>query len=405
MNNKPVKHTWESYQLGDILSLVIDHRGLTPKKLGGDWSTTGIQTISAMNIKGGKIVNHDQIRFVDENLYKKWMHEEIHEGDLILTSEAPLGEGYLTKSNDKFCLSQRLFAIRPKNSILDSTYLYYFLTSDLGKKALHDRSTGTTAKGIRQTELVKVKVPIPLLPVQKRIAKIVATIDESIDKTDQIIKKVELLKQGIIGYLFEKAEKNPTWQLTKLNTIAHKITDGTHRTPKYIESGIPFLRINDLQNQIIDWDSTKYISEDEHQELIKRCKPEKGDILLSKNGTIGITRVISWDQEFSIFVSLCLIKPDLNKVSSDYLSIVIGSDFVLAQVKKRSKQGTVTNLHLEEIRDFDIPLPDKREQQKIVDMIRSVDAKLANEILHKKYLMKLKTGLMQDIFNQKVRIN
>ncbi|MEA3583026.1 hypothetical protein ACOZ3W_26975, partial [Klebsiella pneumoniae] len=83
-----------------------------------------------------------------------------------------------------------------------------------------------------------------------------------------------------------------------------------------------------------------YISEIEHQELCKRCHPEKGDILLSKNGTIGITKIVDWDWEFSDFVSLCLIKIKRENIDPRYIQLVLQSELVKHQIKARSKTGT-----------------------------------------------------------------
>ncbi|WP_304044653.1 hypothetical protein [Methanobrevibacter gottschalkii] len=78
--------------LNDIVSLVIDYRGKTPKKLGADWSESGIRALSAKNIKTGQIIREDAIRYVDIELYNKWMKDEIKRNDILITSEAPFGE-------------------------------------------------------------------------------------------------------------------------------------------------------------------------------------------------------------------------------------------------------------------------------------------------------------------------
>ena len=107
--------------------------------------------------------------------------------------------------------------------------------------------------------------------------------------------------------------------MEELQNLTKLITDGAHHTPNYTESGVPFLRVTDVQSNNIDFDRIKYVSKDEHLELIKRCNPEKGDILYSKNGTIGIPKLVDWEWEFSIFVSLALIKPKNERISSQYL--------------------------------------------------------------------------------------
>ncbi len=108
---------------------------------------------------------------------------------------------------------------------------------------------------------------------------------------------------------FENLPDN--WKVVRLGRVAEKITDGTHRTPKYVEKGIPFISTANLVPYSHDFDFTnykKFITPEEHEQLIKRAKPEKGDLLVSKCGTIGITQLVRTDMEFSIFVGLALIK-------------------------------------------------------------------------------------------------
>ena len=130
----------------------------------------------------------------------------------------------------------------------------------------------------------------------------------------------------------------------------------------------------------------------------------KGDILLSKNGTIGITKVVDWDEEFSIFVSLCLIKVDTKQVIPEFLSYFIQSDIAVSQLKFRAKQGTVTNLHLEEIRELVCGLPSIEEQRKIVEIISSIESKIRNEQINLLTIRQMKRGLMQVLLSGKVRV-
>ena len=189
------------------------------------------------------------------------------------------------------------------------------------------------------------------------------------------------------------------WDIDKLSNLVEKITDGTHKTPTYTDDGVPFLRVTDIQKSKIDWNNVKYISEEEHRELIKRCNPEIGDILYSKNGTIGIPKIIDWNKEFSIFVSLCLIKmkKENNRLSNKYLEKYLASDSCMNQIRLRAKQGTVTNLHLEEIRELIIPMPSIEEQERISLVLSSVDEQIeiTDNLIEK--TKELKKGLMQKL--------
>ena len=173
-------------KLDDVTELVIDYRGKTPKKLGGYWSDEGYRALSAKNIKNGEIIREDTIRFLDKDLYKKWMKIEINPKDILITSEAPFGEIYFWDSNEKIVLSQRLFAIRPdKNKILPE-YLYFYMSSDEFQWELLSRSTGTTVTGLRQPELLKCSVKLPSIETQIKIAEILMNITKKIENNKKI---------------------------------------------------------------------------------------------------------------------------------------------------------------------------------------------------------------------------
>ncbi len=159
---------WRVGTIDNCTSLILDYRGKTPKKLQGDWSLSGIPAISAKNIKTGRLVQRDSIRYVDPQLFKRWMKDTLSIGDIIMTSEAPLGELFYLASNSNYCLSQRLFGIRADDINCKSIYLYHALASEEVQAQIQSRATGTTVLGIRQTELRKVQILLPLIDIQKK---------------------------------------------------------------------------------------------------------------------------------------------------------------------------------------------------------------------------------------------
>ena len=161
---------WKVKSLDEALELIIDYRGKTPKKLGSDWSDKGIMALSAKHIKNGKLVNLEAIKYVDNELYEKWMKDKLKTGDVVMTSEAPVGELYYINSNTEYCLSQRVYGLRSKDDILKSSLLYYMLSSNFVKGQILNRSTGTTVVGIRQTELRKVNLIVPPMNLQESIS-------------------------------------------------------------------------------------------------------------------------------------------------------------------------------------------------------------------------------------------
>ena len=165
---------WEVKKLDEVVELILDHRGKTPKKLGGNWSEKSddcYKAISAKNIKSGKIVKPDTIKFIDKYLYERWMKIPLKDKDILLTSEAPIGEYYFVLNKTDYCLSQRLFGIRSDPYILHPELLYCFLSSRNGQHQLLGRGSGSTVQGIKQSELRKVDIIVPKMEHQEEVSK------------------------------------------------------------------------------------------------------------------------------------------------------------------------------------------------------------------------------------------
>lgn len=192
---------WKEVTLGEITNLVIDYRGKTPLKLGSSWSDSGYRALSAKNIKTGQIVAEDSIRFVGEELYRKWMKDEVKRGDILITSEAPFGQIYYWDSDEKIVLSQRLFDVRLKDEVCHK-YVYYFMTSYRYQKDLEGRATGTTVTGLRQPELLKSTILLPPLSAQRSIASILSSLDRKIELNNKINDDLEEMAQAIFKNWF-----------------------------------------------------------------------------------------------------------------------------------------------------------------------------------------------------------
>ena len=295
--------------------------------------------------------------------------------------------------------NQSIVGITIKKKILDEEYLWRYVQSQY--YLLRNFAQGTQQPGLNLDIIKKFKIIMPTnILEQQKIASILSRVDALIETTQECIEKTQKLKNGLLQTLFKKGVNHKKfkkvktmfgkyelipeeWTINKLDKISKKIIDGTHFTPNYINKGIPFLRVVDIQKFPLNWNTIKKISYQEHHELIKRCKPEKNDILYSKNGTIGIPRLVDWNEEFSCFVSLCLIKLKQNVMHSDFLVYFLLTNFIKKQISSKTKQLGVANLHLEEIREFRILTPPLIEQQKIASILSEVDAfdKYVNQII------------------------
>lgn len=194
---------YRSAPLAELIELVIDHRGKTPKKLGGDFSDIGVPVLSAKHVKDGTLTDIDQLRHVDSDMYKRWMPIPLKKSDVLLTSEAPLGELFYLSDNTEYVLGQRLFALRTKQDELYPRYLYYFLKSATGQSRLHERATGTTAQGIRQSELMKVLVDFPIsTDEQVFVADLLGALDEKVALVRETNATLEAIAQALFKSWF-----------------------------------------------------------------------------------------------------------------------------------------------------------------------------------------------------------
>ena len=181
--------------LENLLDKLIDYRGKTPKK-----TLSGIPLVTAKIVKNGTIKGYTE--YIADEDYEKWMVRGFPKvGDVILTTEAPLGEVALLKE-EKVALAQRIVCLRGKDNVLDNTYLKYYLQSGKGQKSLSARESGTTVTGIKQAELRRVDIEYPTYEDQRRIASILSSLDRKIELNNKINADLEEMAQAIFKNWF-----------------------------------------------------------------------------------------------------------------------------------------------------------------------------------------------------------
>ncbi len=279
---------WNHFALGEITELVIDYRGKTPKKLGGDWCKQGYRALSAKNIKTGRIVQAETIRYIDESLYRKWMKDEVQRGDILITSEAPFGQIFFWDSDEKIVLSQRLFCVRIKPEY-DARFIYYYMTTPEFQSELDGRATGTTVIGLRQPELMKCVIRCPEIQEQKVIAAILSSIDAKIIANEKVNDNLQQQAAAIFRSWFVDCApfggKTPDeWENVTLEDITALVSRGI--TPKYADDTDQIV-INQkcIRNHMIDLS----LARTHTPKVINEKWLRFGDLLVNStgDGTLG----------------------------------------------------------------------------------------------------------------------
>ena len=190
-----IGNKWISLPLEDCMEVIIDYRGKTPQK-----TSVGIPLITAKIVKGGSIDPPDE--FISINDYRAWMSRGIPKiGDIIITTEAPLGEVAQLKS-EHVALAQRIITLRGKTNLLDNTFLKFLLLSQHVQNQLYSRASGTTVLGIKQSELRKILLCFPPLEEQRAIAHILGTLDDKIELNRRTNETLEAMAQALFKFWF-----------------------------------------------------------------------------------------------------------------------------------------------------------------------------------------------------------
>ena len=203
---------------------------------------------------------------------------------------------------------------------------------------------------------------------------------------EELYQKIQVEKQRLIKAGKIKKEKPlpeiaedempfeipESWKWVRLGSILYKLVDGTHRTPKYTTSGIPFVSVRNISSGKLDLTDTKFISEEEHKLLFERCNPEKGDILLSKVGTTGVPAKVDTGAVFSLFVSVALLKFNIALIDIDFLIYAILTPDFQKQCKEHTRGVGNKNWVIADIASTVFPLPPFAEQKRIVAKIEKL---------------------------------
>lgn len=372
VSNNKLPQGWVECQLEDILSnkKYSIKRGPFGSSLKKTYFVqSGIRVFEQYNP-----INNDPYwarYYITESKYKELEAFTAKAGDFLVSCSGTLGKILqLPVDVEMGIINQALLKITVNNDLIDSEFFINLFQSPKFQKNILDNTIGTAIQNIASVkELKKIRILLPPLNEQRRIVEKIesefAKIDEGLEHLEQAKEQIKQYRQSVLKSAFLINNKNEKC----LDEITNKINDGTHKTPTYIEKGIPFISVKDIRNKQIFFDNCKYISEDEHQILFKRCNPEYGDVLITKSGTIGRTAIVNTNKVFDLFVSVALLKPKKDLISSEFLMYALDNYIAHIDIKQEVKGGVIKNLHIEDLKKIAIYLPPLGEQKKIVEEI------------------------------------
>lgn len=313
-------------------------------------------------------------RYINGGIKESGFYNEYNtSGETVLISEGGASCGYVNYVNENFwcgCHCYRLTDIKvfPK-------YLFYSLKgSQNGIMALR---TGAAMPNIKKETLKDFSITVcESLEEQKKIAAHLDTIQAAIDnKKQQLSHLDELVKSRFVEMFGENPVESGKWKIEKLGNLCSKISDGVHAKPEYTETGMPFISVVNMNTGKLKFDDCKYVSTEAYEKMIKATNPEKDDVLYTKVGaTYGISALVDTEKKFCLYVSVALLKPLHDKIDSQFLTSTMMMPYVKHQADKSIKGIGVPDLHLNQIRDFDIAVPSIELQKLFCNYVQKVDS-------------------------------
>ena len=274
---------------------------------------------------------------------------------------------------ERFWNVDTAFGLSAKRELLLPRYLFYFC-----KKFNFEKLNKTgTIPSLTKSDLLKIKIDLPAIPKQQEVVERLSKIETVINVRRQELSALdELIKARFVEMFGTLHDNENGYDVATIEDVCLLIKDGTHQTPQYTgdkEAGYKFLSSKDVMSQKIDWSDIKYIPTELHEKLYATIRPQRNDILMSKNGVnYGVAAVNDTDEVFDIYVSLALLRPK-ELIDPVFLRCVINNPETKRQFDSSIKGIGVPNLHLGEIKKTRIFLPPMELQKEFVAFVHQVD--------------------------------
>ena len=294
----------------------------------------------------------------------------LEENDLLLSLTGNVGRvAILEKKWLPASLNQRVACLRVNNNELNKKYIYYALLSSKFEEDCITSAKGIAQKNMSTEWLKEYAINVPTLEKQVEIVKVFDKLSSIISSRKEELDQLDILVKARFVEMFE----NKGYPVCKLSEYTTKITDGTHKTPNYLSEGVVFISAINIVNGKLNFSDVKHISKEEYDEIQKRCELKKGDILLSKSGSLGAPVVVETDECLGLFESLAVLKGKWNLINNIFLCEQLKSQEIQRQFKAAEKGIAVKHLHLGVIANTNIIVSPIDLQNQFADFVHQVD--------------------------------
>jgi type I restriction enzyme S subunit len=401
---------WKSLKLSEITSKIGS--GATPRGGKNSYKASGISLVRSLNVYDFKFKTKD-LAYIDEEQAKKLSNVTLEENDILLNiTGASVARCTIIPDNILPArVNQHVSIIRIKKNIADPYFVLYSINSDYYKHRLLSLAQGgATREALTKEMIEKFEIKLPPLPTQQKIASILSTYDDLIENNNRRIIILEemarkLYREWFVKFRFpghedikmvdsELGEIPEGWKVVSLEDVCTRITDGSHKSPKSVDVGVPMASVKDMHDFGLNLDSCRQISQEDFEELARNnSKVVANDILVAKDGSyLKHTFVVEKDLDVALLSSIAILTPS-QVIKPHLLAYCLRSKVVKERMKQCVSGVAIPRIILKDFRKFKIILPPNEMQVKWSLLVEQT-VKMCWNLTSKNYNLKRQRDLL-----------
>lgn len=292
-----------------------------------------------------------------------------------------------------------VFSVSP---LLDQQYLLYYLKSNVTLSRIRAVASGSVRDNLKLSMLYEFPIDLISLDQQYDAVSTLNAVQNIIDLYQKELNSLDELVRARFVEMFGDPVTNPKdWETTSIGDECYYIKDGPHKSLPDIgrdNGGYPFISVRNIVNGYIDFSDARYISDEDYYDSIKKCHPEKGDMLYSKGGTTGIAKLIDIDEPFANWVHVAVLKFDKSRLNGVFFESMLNSDYCYSQSQRLTKGIANRDLVLSAMAQIKLYCPPLGLQNQFADFVKQINKSRSRIQKSLEASQELFDSLMQEYF-------
>lgn len=413
----PLPEGWRAARLEELSDFIT--KGATPTTYGFDWTPAGQLFLRSECIaeEGFQLAGS---QFISAEAHRALSRSSVQSGDLLITITGNVGRTAMVPDGiPQANINQHIARVRiASHQPIQPRFIEQVLRTKEYRRYFERIVTGLAYPQISLAQVRGTWVPLPPLGEQRKIAAILSSLDNAIESAQAVIDQLGVVKKAMMAELLtrglpgrhtrfkqtEIGEIPEEWEVARLADLALRVTDGTHQSPPFTNTGVHFLLVKSISSGRVLWEDTKFVSPETYAMLTRSWRPARGDVLYTAVGaTYGVAVAVDFDRPFTFQRHIAHIRPK-KSLRAGYLSHFLNSALGRRQADLAAVGNAQPTVTLRSLASFWIGVPPTLEQETIENALGSISAAIDSEVAIQSGFVTLKSALMSVLLTGEVRV-